>query len=72
MEKNYSNYTNKEKKYRQIFNRDLAITLQTLTGQKPYVFKDLLHEGKIIWSFINNEEFKEAFNVVMGKIAKGN
>ena len=63
---------NKEKRYRQIFNRDLAITLQTLTGQKPYVFKDLLHEGRVIWSFVNDEEFLKVFDMVMSQIAKGN
>ena len=64
------NYEGKQNKYKQIFNKDIAMTLQTLTGQKPYIFKDLLHEGRTIWSFINNEEFREVFNMVMTQYSK--
>ena len=69
MEKNYSK---KENKYQPIFNKEIAMTLQTLTGQKPYIFKDLLHEGRCVWSFVNDEEFREVFSMVMTQYSKRN
>ena len=60
----------KRNNYKQIFNKDIAMALQTLTGQKPYIFKDLLHEGRCIWSFVNDEEFREVFHMVMKQYSK--
>ena len=52
-------------KYHVIKNRDLAITLETLTGQHPKELVDRFKEGAYVWSFINDEKFKEVYEIVM-------
>lgn len=54
----------KERKYYIIKNRNMMITLSHITGQKPFEYEDNNDKTKKVWSFINDENFKEAMTVV--------
>ena len=58
------------KKYKKVFNKRIAMVLQELTGQRPYVFDNLKYEGAKAWSFVADEEFLKVFDMVMSQIAK--
>ena len=45
---------NKQIKYKVIFNKDIAVKLQILTGHKPYIFNHNQGWGEV-YSFIRNE-----------------
>ena len=69
MEKNYSR---KESKYQPIFNKEIADILQTLTGQKPYIFPNLKKGKGFIYSFVRNEEFDKVLKMVLTQYTKNN
>ncbi|SCI99473.1 Uncharacterised protein [uncultured Clostridium sp.] len=50
----------KDYKYYIVKNRDLAICLKMLTQQEPYIYPNKFIEGEHVWSFRNDESFKEA------------
>lgn len=65
MENNINKETRKKQgKYYIIKTKTLAGTLEWITGQRPYIFKDRDDETKIIYSFIYNDDFKEALNIL--------
>lgn len=64
MENNIKETRKKQGKYYIIKTKTLASTLEWITGQRPYIFKDRDDETKIIYSFIYNDDFKEALNIL--------
>lgn len=64
MNNNINNETKKHGKYYVIKTKALAGTLEWITGQRPYVFKDRDDETKIIYSFLYDDDFKGALDML--------
>ena len=60
---------NKQIEYKVIFNKDIAVMLQILTGQKPYIFNHNQGRGEV-YSFIRNEEFDKTLDFVLSRYSK--
>lgn len=56
------------KKYYIIKNKDMAITMETLLGRRPYVYPNKFVEGEFVYSFENDEKFRRIFDLVMNLI----
>ena len=54
-----------EKKYYVIKNMMLANTLTFITGQMPYIYRSNIDEKKKVWSFINDEKFREGLKSII-------
>ncbi|WP_303188437.1 hypothetical protein [Clostridium saudiense] len=61
---------NQNSKYYIIKDKDIAVTIETLTGQHPYAYENKYEKGKFVYSFINDEKFKEIFKLVMELLHK--
>lgn len=51
-------------KYYIISNKALALAIAYTTGEKFYTYDDKFNEGKKIYSFINSDKFKEAYQII--------
>lgn len=59
---------NNNKKYYIVTNKDIAITLETLLGRRPYIYPNKFVEGESVYSFLNDEKFQRIFDLVMNLI----
>lgn len=57
-------------KYYIIKNEDMAITLRMLTQSDPYIYPNKFKSGEFVYSFINDEAFKEALEIAHKLIDK--
>lgn len=59
---------NSNKKYYIVTNKDIAITMETLLGRRPYTYPNKFVEGEFVYSFVNDAKFKRIFDLVMNLI----
>lgn len=59
MEKTNMNKEN-DNRYYIVNSLMMANALTFITGQMPYVFESRFCEGKKVWSFVNDDNFKKA------------
>lgn len=57
-------------KYYIIKNKDIATTIEVLTGQHPFTYPNKFEEGSFVYSFVNDEKFREIYDLVMDLLHK--
>ena len=60
----------KENNYKPIFNKEIADILETLTGQRPYIFPNTKTGKGLVYSFIRSEEFDKILKIVLTSYTK--
>lgn len=67
-----NNIDNINTKYYIIKDKDLAVTIETLSGQHPFEFPHNFKAGSSVYSFVNDDKFKEIYKIVMDLLHKNN
>lgn len=58
-------------KYYIIKDKQVAITMETLLGRRPYAYENKFIKGEYVYSFVNDEKFQKIFALV-NKLIKEN
>lgn len=58
------------KKYYIVKNESMAICLRMLTQSDPYIYDNKFKKGEYVYSFVNDEAFKEALEIAQKLIDK--
>lgn len=55
---------NKERKYYMMNNKYQALAISYILGRKIFVVKDKFDENKVLYSFLDDEKFREVLTKV--------
>lgn len=58
-------------KYYIIKDQQVAITMETLLGRRPYIYPNKFEPNKSVYSFVNDAKFQQIFALV-NKLIKEN